>query len=384
MAKRDYYETLGVSRGASTEELKKAYRQKAKELHPDRNADNPDAEARFKEVNEAWDVLKDSEKKAAYDRFGHAAFEGGIGSGPARPGGPGFRPQADFASAFSDVFDDLFGDMMGSRNGGGRTRAVRGNDLRYNLRITLEEAYIGLQKTINVTTAVGCTACKGTGADGGSEPQTCPTCSGLGKVRAQQGFFTVERTCPTCNGLGQTIKNPCKTCQGAGRVEKEKSLSVNIPAGVETGTRIRLAGEGEAGLRGGPTGDLYIFIDVKEHALFQRDGINLFCRVPVSIAAAALGGDIEVPTIDGGKSRVKIPEGSQSGRQMRLRGKGMPALRGKDVGDMLIELAVETPVNLTLRQKELLREFDKLSEKNNPQSEGFFSSVKGFWDSMKK
>lgn len=384
MAKRDYYETLGVSRGASTEELKKAYRQKAKELHPDRNADNPDAEARFKEVNEAWDVLKDSEKKAAYDRFGHAAFEGGIGSGPARPGGPGFRPQADFASAFSDVFDDLFGDMMGSRNGGGRTRAVRGNDLRYNLRITLEEAYIGLQKTINVTTAVGCTACKGTGADGGSEPQTCPTCSGLGKVRAQQGFFTVERTCPTCNGLGQTIKNPCKTCQGAGRVEKEKSLSVNIPAGVETGTRIRLAGEGEAGLRGGPTGDLYIFIDVKEHALFQRDGINLFCRVPVSMAAAALGGDIEVPTIDGGKSRVKIPEGSQSGRQMRLRGKGMPALRGKDVGDMLIELAVETPVNLTLRQKELLREFDKLSEKNNPQSEGFFSSVKGFWDSMKK
>jgi molecular chaperone DnaJ len=384
MAKRDYYETLGVSRGASTEELKKAYRQKAKELHPDRNADNPDAEARFKEVNEAWDVLKDSEKKAAYDRFGHAAFEGGIGSGPARPGGPGFRPQADFASAFSDVFDDLFGDMMGSRNGGGRTRAVRGNDLRYNLRITLEEAYIGLQKTINVTTAVGCTACKGTGADGGSEPQTCPTCSGLGKVRAQQGFFTVERTCPTCNGLGQTIKNPCKTCQGTGRVEKEKSLSVNIPAGVETGTRIRLAGEGEAGLRGGPTGDLYIFIDVKEHALFQRDGINLFCRVPVSMAAAALGGDIEVPTIDGGKSRVKIPEGSQSGRQMRLRGKGMPALRGKDVGDMLIELAVETPVNLTLRQKELLREFDKLSEKNNPQSEGFFSSVKGFWDSMKK
>jgi len=384
MAKRDYYETLGVARGASAEELKKAYRQKAKELHPDRNADNPDAEAQFKEVNEAYDVLKDADKKAAYDRYGHAAFEGGMGAS-ARPGGAGFRQQADFASAFSDVFDDLFGDFMGGRGGGGgRTRAVRGNDLRYNLRISLEEAYAGLQKTINVTTAVACTSCKGTGADGGSEPQTCPTCSGMGKVRAQQGFFTVERTCPTCNGLGQTIKNPCKTCHGAGRVEKEKSLSVNIPAGVETGTRIRLAGEGEAGMRGGPTGDLYIFIEVKEHDLFQRDGINLFCRVPVSMAAAALGGDIEVPTIDGGKSRVKIPEGSQSGRQMRLRSKGMPALRGKEVGDMFIELAVETPVNLTARQKELLREFDKLSEQNNPQSEGFFSSVKNFWDSMKK
>ena len=384
MAKRDYYETLGVARGASAEELKKAYRQKAKELHPDRNADNPDAEAQFKEVNEAYDVLKDADKKAAYDRYGHAAFEGGMGAS-ARPGGAGFRQQADFASAFSDVFDDLFGDFMGGRGGGGgRTRAVRGNDLRYNLRISLEEAYAGLQKTINVTTAVACGSCKGTGAEGGSEPQTCPTCSGMGKVRAQQGFFTVERTCPTCNGLGQTIKNPCKTCHGAGRVEKEKSLSVNIPAGVETGTRIRLAGEGEAGMRGGPTGDLYIFIEVKDHDLFQRDGINLFCRVPVSMAAAALGGDIEVPTIDGGKSRVKIPEGSQSGRQMRLRSKGMPALRGKEVGDMFIELAVETPVNLTARQKELLREFDKLSEQNNPQSEGFFSSVKNFWDSMKK
>ncbi len=384
MAKRDYYETLGVARGASAEELKKAYRQKAKELHPDRNADNPDAEAQFKEVNEAYDVLKDADKKAAYDRYGHAAFEGGMGAS-ARPGGAGFRQQADFASAFSDVFDDLFGDFMGGRGGnGGRTRAVRGNDLRYNLRISLEEAYAGLQKTINVTTAVACGSCKGTGADGGSEPQTCPTCSGMGKVRAQQGFFTVERTCPTCNGLGQTIKNPCKTCHGAGRVEKEKSLSVNIPAGVETGTRIRLAGEGEAGMRGGPTGDLYIFIEVKDHDLFQRDGINLFCRVPVSMADAALGGDIEVPTIDGGKSRVKIPEGSQSGRQMRLRSKGMPALRGKEVGDMFIELAVETPVNLTARQKELLREFDKLSEQNNPQSEGFFSSVKNFWDSMKK
>ena len=382
MAKQDYYDLLGVSKGASADEIKKGYRQKAKEFHPDRNSDNPNAEAQFKEINEAYDVLKDADKKAAYDRYGHAAFEGGMGGGGGRPGG-GFRGQADFASAFSDVFDDLFGDMMGGRGGGGRTRAARGNDLRYNLRITLEEAFAGMQKTINVPTAVSCGSCSGTGAEGGAEPQTCPTCSGMGKVRAQQGFFTVERTCPTCNGMGQTIKNPCKSCHGAGRVEKDRSLSVNIPAGVETGTRIRLAGEGEAGMRGGPTGDLYIFIEVKEHALFQRDGNHLFCRVPVSMTSAALGGDIEVPTIDGGKSRVKIPEGSQSGRQMRLRSKGMPAIRGKEVGDMFIELAVETPVNLTAKQKELLREFDKLSVENNPQSAGFFSAVKTFWDSMK-
>ena len=232
-------------------------------------------------------------------------------------------------------------------------------------------------------TAVSCGSCKGTGAEGGSEPQTCPTCSGMGKVRAQQGFFTVERTCPTCSGMGQTIKDPCSTCHGQGRVEKEKSLSVNIPAGVETGTRIRLAGEGEAGMRGGPTGDLYIFIEVNTHALFEREASNLFCRVPVSIATAALGGEIEVPTIDGGRSRVKVPEGSQSGRQMRLRGKGMPALRGASVGDMFIELAVETPVKLTTRQREILKEFDQLSEENNPHGSSFFASVKSFWDSMK-
>lgn len=381
MAKQDYYDLLGVPKGSSADEIKKGYRAKAKELHPDRNSDNPNAEAQFKEINEAYDVLKDADKKAAYDRFGHAAFEGGMGGG-GRPGARG-GGQGDFASAFSDVFDDLFGDMMGGRGGGGRTRAARGNDLRYNLRISLEESFAGLQKTINVPTAVGCTSCKGTGAEGGSEPQTCPTCAGMGKVRAQQGFFTVERTCPTCNGMGQTIKNPCTSCQGAGRVEKERSLSVNIPAGVETGTRIRLASEGEAGMRGGPTGDLYIFIEVQDHALFQRDGMDLYCRVPVSMTAAAMGGDIEVPTIDGGKSRVKIPEGSQSGRQMRLRSKGMPAIRGKDVGDMFIELAVETPVKLTSRQKELLREFDKLSAENNPQSAGFFSAVKNFWEGMK-
>ncbi len=381
MAKRDYYDVLGIAKGADADAIKKAYRQKAKELHPDRNADNPKAEAQFKEANEAYEVLKDANKKAAYDRYGHAAFENGMGSSAGGPRGGG---QGDFASAFSDVFDDLFGDFMGGRGSGGRrSGAQRGSDLRYNLRINLEDAYTGLQKTINVTTAVSCGACSGTGAEGGSEPQVCPTCNGMGKVRAQQGFFTVERTCPTCSGTGQIIKDKCKVCHGAGRVEKEKALSVNIPAGVETGTRIRLSGEGEAGVRGGPAGDLYIFIEVNSHPLFEREGLSLYCRVPVSIATAALGGEIEVPTIDGGRSRVKVPEGSQSGRQMRLRGKGMPALRGGASGDMMIELAVETPVKLTARQREILKEFDKLSEENNPQGSSFFDSVKSFWDSMK-
>ncbi|CTQ32766.1 molecular chaperone DnaJ [Jannaschia rubra] len=382
MAKRDYYETLGVSKGADADEIKKAYRRKARELHPDRNSGNPDAEGQFKEANEAYEILKDPNRKAAYDRYGHAAFEGGMG-GP-RPGAHA-AGQGDFASAFSDVFEDLFGDFMGGGargGGGGRPRATRGSDLRYNMRITLEEAFSGLQKTITVPTAVRCGTCDGKGTEGASEPATCPTCAGMGKVRAQQGFFTVERTCPTCSGAGQIIKNPCKTCGGGGRVEKERQLSVNIPTGVETGTRIRLSGEGEAGLRGGPTGDLYIFIEVQDHALFQRDGVNLYCRVPVAMSTAALGGEVEVPTIDGGRSRVKVPAGSQTGRQMRLRSKGMPALRGGGSGDMMIELSVETPVNLTQRQKEILREFDKIEADNNPQGDSFFRKVKGFWDGM--
>jgi len=380
MAKRDYYEILGAARSASADELKKAYRTQAKALHPDSNSSNPNAEAQFKDLNEAYDVLKDPDKKAAYDRYGHAAFEGGIGGG-ARGGRGG---QGDFASAFSDVFEDLFGDFMGGgRGGNARARAQRGSDLRYNLRVTLEEAFKGIQKTISVPASVACESCHGSGAEGGAQPVTCPTCSGMGKVRAQQGFFTVERTCPTCNGMGQIVKNPCKACGGAGRVEKERALSVNIPAGVETGTRIRLAGEGEAGMRGGPAGDLYIFLEVKEHSLFQRDGVHLFCRVPITITTAAMGGEVEVPTIDGGSSRVKVPAGSQTGKQMRLRAKGMPALRGGGAGDMLIELAVETPVNLTPRQKELLREFEKLSEENNPEGTSFFSRVKSFWDGMK-
>ncbi len=375
MAKRDYYETLGVSRSASADELKKAYRAKAKELHPDRNPDNPTAEADFKEINEAYDILKDAEKKAAYDRFGHAAFEGGTGASA----GGGFRPQGgEFSSAFSDVFDDLFGDFMGGgRARGGQT--TRGSDLRYNLRVTLEEAFSGKQTVIDVPGSTACDSCNGTGAAGGAEPTTCPTCSGMGKVRAQQGFFTIERSCPTCGGRGQTIKDPCTSCAGQGRVQKERSLNVNIPAGVETGTRIRLAGEGEAGLRGGPPGDLYIFIHVDEHALFERDGQDLFCPIPVSMTTAALGGEIEAPTIDGGRSKVKVPVGVQTGKRMRLRGKGMPALRGSSVGDLYIELAVETPVNLTARQKEILREFEEIGQDNNPEGKDFFSKVKSFW-----
>jgi molecular chaperone DnaJ len=375
LSKRDYYDVLGVPKGSEQEALKKAYRSKAKELHPDRNSDNPNAEAQFKEVNEAYEVLKDAEKKAAYDRYGHAAFEGG-------GGGQGFGGGGDFSSAFSDVFDDLFGDFMGGGRGG-RQQQSRGSDLRYNLSISLAEAFAGLQKTINVPSAVSCGSCNGSGAAGGSSPTTCPTCSGLGKVRATQGFFTVERGCPTCSGVGQIIKNPCSSCGGQGTQKKDRALNVNVPPGVETGTRIRLAGEGETGPRGGVSGDLYIFIEVSKHKIFERDGLNLFCRVPVSMAKASLGGEVEVPTIDGGRSRVRIPAGSQSGRQMRLKGKGMPAIKTIQKGDMFIEMAVETPVNLTARQKELLQEFEELSEDNNPETNSFFSSVKTFWESMK-
>ena len=374
MSKRDYYDVLGVPKGSEADAIKKAYRTKAKELHPDRNSDNPNAESQFKEVNEAYEVLKDADKKAAYDRYGHAAFEGS--------GGQGFGGGGDFSSAFSDVFDDLFGDFMGGGRGG-RKQQSRGSDLRYNLSILLEEAFAGLQKTINIPSAVTCGSCNGTGAAGGSSPTTCPTCSGLGKVRATQGFFTVERGCPTCSGVGQIIKNPCSSCGGQGTQKKDKALSVNVPPGVETGTRIRLAGEGETAPRGGVSGDLYIFIEVSKHKIFERDGLNLFCRVPVSMAKASLGGEVEVPTIDGGRSRVRIPAGSQSGRQMRLKGKGMPAIKTIQKGDMFIEMAVETPVNLTAKQKELLQEFEELSEDNNPETNSFFSSVKTFWESMK-
>jgi molecular chaperone DnaJ len=298
-------------------------------------------------------------------------------------GGPG---NADFASAFSDVFDDLFGDFVGGRRQGGgagaQSRRTRGSDLRYNLTISLEDAYNGKQSTITVPGSVTCSACEGTGSEGAAQPQSCPTCSGMGKVRAQQGFFTIERTCPTCGGRGQIVKNPCKSCAGAGRVRKDRSLQVQIPMGVEDGTRIRLAGEGEAGLRGGPPGDLYIFIEIAPHKLFTREAMDLHCRIPVPMTTAALGGEIEAPTLDGGRTRVKIPGGSQSGKQLRLRGKGMPQLRGGRYGDLYLELQVETPVNLTQKQKDLLAEFEKAGADNSPGSTDFFAKVKSFWDGM--
>ena len=376
MAKRDFYDVLGVSKGASADEIKKAYRQKARELHPDSNKDNPKAEEQFKEVNEAYDILKDDQKKAAYDQFGHAAFEGGMGGGP-RPGG------GDFGSAFSDVFEDLFGDFMGGGRGR-QQRARRGADLRYNLGVTLEEAYHGKTATISVPGSTDCSECNGTGAEGGAQPQNCPTCQGHGKVRAQQGFFTIERTCPTCKGQGQIIKDPCRSCAGAGQVRKERSLSVKVPPGVETGTRIRLAGEGDGGPRGAAPGDLYIFIDVAQHPIFERDGTSLYCRIPVPMTTAALGGEIEAPTLDGGRTRVKVPAGVQSGKQLRLRSKGMPTLqRAGQNGDLYIELAVETPVNLTKRQREILEEFDGEGAENSPENKDFFGKVKDFWDSMR-
>lgn len=385
MAKRDFYEVLGVGKSADEKELKAAYRKLAKQLHPDANPGDKTADAKFKELNEAYDVLKDPQKKAAYDRFGHQAFEGGMGGGGRGPGGAGFGPE--FNSSMSDIFEDLFGDFMGgggqrARRGGGRggTGAARGADLRYNMDISLTEAFTGKTAQIRVPSSVSCDTCNGTGAKPGSSPKTCGTCGGQGAVRSQSGFFTVERTCPTCQGRGQVISDPCASCSGQGRVTKERTLSVNIPAGVEDGTRIRLANEGEAGLRGGPSGDLYIFLSVRPHEFFQRDGADLFCKVPVSMTAAAMGGEIEVPTIDGKKARVTIPEGTQTGKQFRLKNKGMPVLRSSQTGDMYIQVAVETPVNLTRRQRELLKEFEKEARNNSPESEGFFAKARAFWD----
>jgi molecular chaperone DnaJ len=371
MAKRDYYETLGIARGASDQEVKSAYRRLAKECHPDRNPGDTRAEVRFKEVSEAYEILKDPQKRSAYDHFGHAAFDGGLG------GNRGFGP--DFASSMSDIFDDLFGEFMGGRRGQRqRSARERGADLRYNLEIALIEAYAGKTAQICVPTSVSCETCTGTGARAGTKPTSCPTCGGFGKVRASQGFFTIERTCPSCQGRGETIEDPCLSCQGSGRITKERTLSVNIPAGVEDGTRIRLAGEGEAGLRGGPAGDLYIFLSIKPHEFFQRDGADIFCKVPISMTTAALGGQVEVPTVDGAATRIKIPEGSESGKQFRLKGKGMPVLRSKSVGDMYIQVEVETPKSLTKRQRELLEEFERESHKEtSPESAGFLSRLLG-------
>ncbi|MGB6351157.1 MAG: molecular chaperone DnaJ [Pseudolabrys sp.] len=373
MSKRDYYEVLGVTRSCTEIELKAAFRKLAMQHHPDRNPGDNDCEHRFKEINEAYDVLKDGDKRAAYDRFGHAAFEHGMGGGA-----HGFG--ADFGSTFADIFEGIFG--MGSARGRGTGRE-RGSDLRYNMEISLDEAFTGKTAQIRIPTSVTCEACSGSGAKAGTKPKPCASCGGAGKIRHAQGFFTLERTCPTCHGRGQVIDDPCKVCGGGGRVTRERTLSVNIPSGVEDGTRIRLAGEGEAGLRGGTTGDLYIFLEVAPHEFFQRDGADLHCRVPISMISAALGGEFEVPAIDGSKVKVKVPPGTQTGRRFRLGGKGMPVLRAKQTGDMYVQVAVETPQNLTKRQRELLAEFEKLSsEDTQPESAGFFSRVKEFLDGL--
>ena len=373
MAKSDYYDTLGVARDADADVLKKAYRKLAMQYHPDRNPGDAKAEAKFKDVSEAYDVLKDDQKRGAYDRFGHAAFEnGGGGAGPQGFGGGG---------GLGDIFDQMFSQF----GGGNQRRGPRtGNDIRAQVEIDLNEAFAGTKVPLRVPTRVACEACTGTGSENkDAASSTCTGCNGAGKVRAQQGFFLVERTCPTCGGSGRTIKNPCKICRGAGTVQRERALNVAIPAGVEDGTRIRLSGEGEAGGPGSVPGDLYVHVGVRPHAIFQRDGANVFCRVPLRMSQAALGADIEVPSIDGSKSRVKIPAGTQTGEQLRLRSKGFSVLRSAQRGDMFIQVVVETPQHLTKKQRELLEAFEKEAESNtrgSPDSEGFFAKVRDFFD----
>jgi molecular chaperone DnaJ len=379
LAKRDFYEVLGVQKGADEAALKSAYRKLAMQFHPDRNPGDADAEHRFKEISEAYEALKDPQKRAAYDRFGHAAFENG---GAARGAAQGFGP--DFGSSMSDIFEDLFGDMMGGRRagaGGGASARLRGSDLRYNLEISLGEAYAGRTVEIDVPTLVACHTCDGSGAKPGTGMSTCKQCNGHGKVRAAQGFFTIERTCPICQGRGQIIEQPCTDCGGQGRRQEHRKLSVDIPKGIEDGTRIRLANEGEAGLRGGPPGDLYIFISVKPHDLFQRDGADLYARGPIAMTTAALGGEFEVPTLDTARAKVKVAPGTQPGQRVRLRGKGMPVLRSKDMGDLYVQLDIETPQSLTRRQRELLEEFQTLAtQDNSPSSHGFFAKLKSLFD----
>src|SRR5438045_5841512 len=377
MAKQDFYDILGVSKSADADELKRAYRKLAMQFHPDRNAGDKTAEQKFKDISEAYDVLKDDQKRAAYDRFGHAAFENGSR-------GPGDFPfGGGFSGGFADIFEEMFGAMGGRRSQAGPSR---GSDLRYNLEVSLEDAFRGKQTTIRVATFAQCDTCKGNGAEPGTRPTTCRTCQGHGRVRAQQGFFTIERTCSTCHGSGQTIDKPCRACGGQGRVRREKTLSVNIPPGVEDGTRIRLAGEGESGQHGAAAGDLYIFVSIAQHSIFQRDGANIFCRVPIPFTTAALGGAIEVPTVEGNRTRVTVPAGTQSGHQFRLRGKGMTVLRSPVRGDMYIQAVVETPVNLTKKQQELLREFEAAGEHRNtsPESAGFFARVKEFFEDLRE
>ncbi len=376
MAKQDYYATLGLARGASIEDIKKAYRKLAMQYHPDRNPEDKTSEHRFKEINEAYDVLKDDQKRAAYNRFGHAAFE----NGGARSNGFDFG----FGGGFADIFDEMFGDFMGGRRGGA-AQSARGADLRYNLEITLEEAFAGKQAKIRVPTLAPCEECSGSGSAKGASRRSCGTCNGMGRVRATQGFFTIERSCPACQGAGEMIDKPCRACEGAGRMRKERALSVTIPPGVEDGTRIRLAGEGEAGLRGAPAGDLYIFLSIAPHAVFQRDGAHIYCKVPIAMTAATLGGVVEVPTVEGSRARLTIPPGTQTGAQFRLKGKGMTVLRSAARGEMYVQAQIETPVNLNRHQQELLREFEKAGQgqSHSPESEGFFARVKELWQELK-
>lgn len=375
MAKQDYYATLEVARDASADDLKKAYRKLAMKYHPDRNAGDKTSEGRFKELNEAYDVLKDDQKRAAYDRFGHAAFEGG---GPG-PGAGGFEA----GGGLGDIFDQVFGDMMGGRRGGGGGPRA-GADVRAQVEISLTDAFSGIKVPLRVPSRITCETCNGSGSeDKARGAETCPTCHGAGKVRAQQGFFLVERGCPTCGGRGRVVRNPCKVCRGAGTVERERNISVDIPAGIEDGTRLRVQGEGEAGPQGSPNGDLYLHVGVKPHEIFQRDGATVVVRVPVGMTMAALGGHVEVPVVDGTRTKLTVPAGSQTGDQHRLRGKGFSVLRSATRGDMYVVFAVETPRHLTKRQRELLEEFQAEggeNDKSNPETEGFFSRVRDFFE----
>lgn len=377
MSKQDYYDLLGVQKNATADELKKSYRKQAMKYHPDKNPGDDVAEAKFKDLSQAYEVLKDEQKRAAYDRYGHDAFENGGGNSAG--GGGGF---SSGGGNFSDIFSDLFGDFMGGgQRGGGESANARGSDLRYNLEIKLEEAYNGKQQEVKFKTSVKCTTCNGTGSKDKSAPITCKTCGGHGKVRMQQGFFTVERTCPDCHGAGQVIKNPCGSCGGEGRVQKQKTLSVNIPEGVEDGTRIRVSGEGEVGLRGGQTGDLYLFVTVADHDFFIREGHDLHCKVPITMTTAALGGAIEVPIIDGSKAKVTIPAGTQYGDKLRLKDKGMKVMRsGGRRGNVYIHCEVEVPTKLSKKQKELLQEIEELDGKGtNPRVERFLKKFKSLW-----
>jgi len=376
MSKQDYYEVLGVERGVDGRELKKAYRRMAQKFHPDRNPDNAEAEAHFKEAKEAYEVLSDSQKRSAYDQFGHAGVDPSMGGGGgAGPGG--------FGDAFGDVFSDIFG---GGRGGGRPGGAYRGADLRYGMELSLEDAVAGTTTTIKIPASVKCGVCNGSGAKKGTSPKTCETCQGHGQVRMQQGFFSVQQTCPTCHGQGKVISDPCNSCHGSGKVKQTKTLSVKVPAGVDTGDRIRLAGEGEAGEQGGPAGDLYVEMSVKRHPIFTRDENNLYCEVPISFASAVLGGELEVPTLSG-KVALKIPSETQSGKKFRLKGKGVKPVRGGPIGDLFCKVKVETPVKLTAKQKELLREFDQSIHEggkgHSPQAHSWLDGVKDFFESLK-